>query len=95
MEDLYTTDNLVIEKILAYLDKDEKLKKLFDRMNNKIEFKNDPNDFEEHVFCKSRVIDPLCHHDEKIMRVSEINPDWKKVISEEMKPKEYFLKFLQ
>ena len=95
LEDLYTTDNLVIEKILAYLDKDEKLKKLFDRMNNKIEFKNDPNDFEEHVFCKSRVIDPLCHHDEKIMRVSEINPDWKKVISEEMKPKEYFLKFLQ
>ncbi len=95
LEDLYTTDDVVIEKISAHLDKDKKLKYLFDRMNNKVKFKNDPTDFEEHVFCKSRVIDPLCHHGEKIMRVSEINLDWKVVVEEEMKPKEYFLKFLQ
>jgi hypothetical protein len=86
---------MVLLKISTHLEEDKKLKYLFDRMNNKIEFKNDPNDFEEHVFCKSRVIDPLCHHNGKIMRVSEINLDWKKVVEQEMKPKEYFLKFLE
>ncbi len=95
LEDLYTTDDAVLSKIYVHLKEDSKLQKLFDRMNNKVKFKNDPNDFEEHVFCKSRVIDPLCHHNGKIMRVSEINLDWKMVIKEEMKPKEYFLKFLE
>ncbi|HAT73801.1 MAG: hypothetical protein US30_C0004G0100 [Candidatus Moranbacteria bacterium GW2011_GWF2_36_839] len=95
LEDLYTTDDAVLSKIYVHLKEDSKLQKLFNRMNNKIEFKNDPNDFEEHVFCKSRVVDPLCHHDGKIARVSEINLDWKMVIKEEMKPKEYFLKFLE
>jgi len=95
LEDLYTTDDAVLLKISKHLKEDSKLQKLFDRMNNKVKFKNDSTDFEEHVFCKSRVIDPLCHHDEKIMRVSEINLDWKKVIKEEMKPKEYFLKFIE
>jgi uncharacterized protein len=93
LEDLYTTDDAVIQKISAYLKEDKKLKYLFDRMNNKVKFKNDSDNFEEHVFCKSRVIDPLCYHGGKIMRVSEINPEWKKIIKEEMKPKEYFLKF--
>ncbi|MFZ2975348.1 MAG: HD domain-containing protein [Candidatus Moraniibacteriota bacterium] len=93
--DLNKTDDEVLEKISKHLKEDEKLQKLFDRMNNKVKYKNDPNDFEERIVCKSRVIDPLCHHDGKVMRVSEINLDWKTIIEEEMKPKEYFLKFLE
>jgi hypothetical protein len=92
--DLYTTDDEVLEKISQHLKEDEKLQYLLDRMDNKIEYKNDPSDFEEKVVCKSRIVDPLCKYEGKIKRVSEINPDWQKVIQEEMKPKEYFLKFL-
>ena len=93
--DLYTTDEEVLEKISQHLKEDEKLQYLLDRMDNKIKYKDDPNDFEEKVVCKSRIVDPLCRYEGGIKRVSEINPDWQKVIQEEMKPKEYFLKFLK
>jgi uncharacterized protein len=95
ISDLYTTDDEVLLKISKYLEKDPKLKYLFARMNNKIKYKNDPNDFEMHIVHKSRIIDPLCKHNGEIKKVSEINTEWKKIIEEEMKPKEYFLKFLE
>ena len=91
--DLYTTDKLVLSKIGNYLKKDEKLKLLFDRMNNKVGFKNDPNDYDAQVFCKSRVVDPLCSHNGEIKRVSEIDASWKVILENELKPKEYFIKF--
>ncbi|MFA6159584.1 MAG: HD domain-containing protein [Parcubacteria group bacterium] len=93
--DLYTTDGEVLSKISYYLNRDERLRYLFDRMNNKIKVKNDSEDFQERIVCKSRVIDPLCYHDGRIQRVSDINLEWKEVIREEIKPKEYFLKFLE
>jgi hypothetical protein len=58
-KDLYTTDKQVINKILPYLETDEKLLMYRQRMNNKIPFKNDPNDFDVQVFCKNRMVDPL------------------------------------
>ncbi|MCL5410247.1 MAG: HD domain-containing protein [Patescibacteria group bacterium] len=91
--DLYTTDKVVLEKIKPHIKTDSKLGLLFDRMNNKIGFKNDPNDYTSKVFCKSRVVNPLCQHDGKIKRVSEANPVWKDVLERESRPKEYFLKF--
>lgn len=54
---------------------------------------NNFENYDAQVFCKSRVIDPMCYNDGKVMRVSEVNLDWKKVVEEEMRPKEYFLKF--
>jgi hypothetical protein len=39
------------------------------------------------------MIDPLFWHKDKIRRLSKIKPTWVKVIKEEAKPKEYFLKF--
>ena len=92
-KDFWTSDKDVLEKIKKYLDRDEKLKLLFERMNNKIEFKNDPKDYDVHVFCKSRIVDPLCRVNDKIKKVSEINKKWKKIIEQESKPKEYFIKF--
>ena len=91
--DLYTTDKIVLGKIEPHTKTDPKLNLLFDRMNNKIGFRNDSNDYTGKVFCKSRVVNPLCWHDGKIMRVSEVNPSWNDIIERELKPKEYFLKF--
>ncbi|MFA6076472.1 MAG: HD domain-containing protein [Candidatus Paceibacterota bacterium] len=92
-KDLYTTDKIVLEKIEPCIKNDSQLNLLFERMNNKMGFKNDPNDYDEKVFCKSRVIDPLCLHNGEIKRVSEIDSGWADVIKLESKPKEYFLKF--
>ena len=91
--DLYTTDKIVLGKIEPHIKTDPKLNLLFDRMNNKIGFRNDPNDYTGKVFCKSRVVNPLCWHSGKIMRVSEVNSSWNDIIERESKPKEYFLKF--
>ncbi len=91
--DLYTTDKTVLEKIEPHIKTDSKLSMLFDRMNNKIGFRNDPNDYNGKVFCKSRVVNPLCRHNGKIKMVSEVNPSWNDIIEHESKPKEYFLKF--
>lgn len=91
--DLYTTDKIVLSKIAPYIKTDSRLQLLFDRMNNKIGFRNDPNDYDGIVFLKSRVVDPLCWHDGKIKRVSEIEPSWTAILKQESKPKQYFLKF--
>lgn len=91
--DLYTIDQAVLDKIARHLDQDEHLSLLFDRMNGKIPCHNSPWHYDARVFCKSRVVDPFCLHDGKIMRVSEINPDWRLKLKQESHPKEYFLKF--
>lgn len=91
--DLYTTDKIVLEKIEPHIKTDSQLSLLFDRMNNKIGFRNDPNDYNGKVFCKSRVVNPLCWHEGKIKRVSDVKPSWNDIIERESKPKEYFLKF--
>lgn len=93
--DLYTTDKIVLSKIEPRHKSDERLKLLFDRMNNKIGFRNDPASFDGEVFCKSRVVDPLCWHNGEIKRVSQIDPSWNIVLKEESEPKHYFIKFEQ
>lgn len=92
-DDFYTTDKLVLSKLSKYLDRDEKLKLLFDRMNNKIGFCNNSQNYDVHVFCKSRVVDPLCNYNGERRRISEIDQNWAKIIKQELKPKEYFIKF--
>ena len=91
--DLYSTDKIVLSKVEPNIKNDSHLKLLFDRMNNKIGFRNDSNDYDGMVFCKSRVVDPLCWHKEKIKRVSEVEPSWVAILKRESKPKQYFLKF--
>jgi len=91
--DLYTTDKVVLSKIEPHAKSDQKLGLLFDRMNNKIGFKNNPDDYDGKVFCKSRVIDPLFKEGSEVKRISEVDAGWKEVLTREMKPKEYFIKF--
>lgn len=90
--DLYTTDEEVLGKIKQNLG-DEKLESLFDRMENKVKFKNDPQNYDAHVFCKSRIVNPLFKDKGGIKRVSEADTEWKEILEREMQPKEYFIKF--
>jgi len=91
--DLYTTDKIVLEKIGLHIKDDSRLNLLSDRMNNRIGFRNNPNNYDSKVFCKSRVVNPFCWHEGQIARISEIEPSWNETIKLESKPKEYFLKF--
>ncbi len=92
-DDLYTTDKIVLEKVKSFLNKDEKLKLFWERMNNKNSAKNNPDNYDTRVYCKSRIVDPLCLHNKKILKISDIDKKWKEIIRRESKPKEYFLKF--
>lgn len=92
-DDLYTTDEEVLKKIKKNLKKDKKLKLLFDRMDSKVKFENNPSDYEVHLVCKSRIVDPLCRYKGKIKRFSDINKNWLKTVKKESIPKEYFIKF--
>ena len=92
--DLYTTDDYVLNKINKYLNQDDKLAGLWRRMNRGEGYENNKNDYEAHVFCKSRVVDPLIKQSHKIIRLSEIKPQWREIVKQEIRPKEYFLKFI-
>ena len=92
-DDLYTTDKNVLSKIKKHLKNDEKLKLFYERMNKKIKASNNPANYNTQVFCKSRVVNPLCKHNDEIKRVSDIDTNWIKILEKELKPKQYFLKF--
>lgn len=91
--DLYTTDKMVLEKVKRFLDKDKRLKLLWERMNGKVKIINNPNNFDAQVFCKSRVVDPLFEDNGRPDRLSDADSNWKDIIRRELKPKQYFLKF--
>lgn len=92
-DDFYTTDKEVLDKITKYLSTDVELQLLRDRMNNKIPFENNPNDYYKTLFCKSRSVDPLFTEWWKISRVSDMDKEWKEVMMNKNKAKEYFIKF--
>ncbi|MBU0619110.1 HD domain-containing protein [Patescibacteria group bacterium] len=91
--DLYTTDKQLLIKAKAWLKSDKKLSLLWERMNNRIKAVHDPKDFDVQVFCKSRIIDPLFKQGKQTQRLSEHLPGWKKVVTQESRPKEYFIRF--
>lgn len=92
-DDLYATDKIVIEKVKRFLDKDEKLKLFWERMNNKVKVSNNPDNYDTQVFCKSRIVDPLFMNNGILKRISEVELSWNDIIKQELKPKQYFLKF--
>lgn len=92
-EDLYDTDDVLLKKIEPYLNTDLELKNLFDRMNNRVKVENNPNDYKSRVVCKSRVVDPFYLDGGQIKRISETDSKWIQIVENELKPKEYFLKF--
>ena len=92
-EDLYATDEEVLQKIRAHLNEDPRLRQLFDRMNNRCPVHVDEDTYEAVVYCKSRVVDPLCRHNGSLFRLSELDPSWTATVEQESAPKAYFLRF--
>jgi len=92
-EDLFTEDKIVIQKIKKYLPRDKKLQILFARFSKKIKFKNNPQNFDYHIFCKSRIVDPFFIKKGQIKKLSQVDKKWKEIIKKELRPKEYFIKF--
>lgn len=93
-DNLYTTDQFVLDKINKNLKKDSKLEKLWNRMNKKNNYKNNKDNFDAKVYCKSRIINPLILQNNQIQRLSKIKPSWENTIESETIPKKYFIKFL-
>lgn len=91
-QDFFTTDDFVLEKINQHLS-DPELQRLWNRMNRKDGFENDPKDCQAVVYCKSRVVDPLFRSEKGIKRISDAHPDWKKTLDLEIRPKKYCIKF--
>ena len=92
-KDFYTTDEVVLKKLEHHLKTDPRLRQLFDRMNNRYPVHVDKNSYEAVVYCKSRVVDPLCQHEGAFRRLSEVDPLWTAVVEQESTPKAYFLRF--
>jgi len=92
-EDLYTTDKVVLSKVRAKLSNDEVLAKLYRRMDRMTIVKNDADNYDYHVLCKSRVVDPLCKHDGEVVRVSDIDKEYGNNLVNNLKPKEYYLRY--
>ncbi|MDP2708487.1 MAG: HD domain-containing protein [bacterium] len=93
INDLYTTDSQVLAKIKKHLKHDARLNLLWLRMNGKIKARQNRKNYDAHIYCKSRVVDPLFLRRGKITRLSQALPGWRKIVKQELKPKEYFLKF--
>ena len=92
-EDIHTTDSQVLSKIRKHLNKDKKLMLLFNRMNNLNGFTENKENYDAHVFCKSRIVDPLVIHNKNLRRLSDKDKDWVSILKSESKPKEYFIRF--
>ena len=92
-KDLYATDEEVLNKIRSHLDEDPRLQRLFDRMNNRYPVVEDKDRYEAVVYCKSRIVDPPCRHNDSLTRLSEVDPSWTVVVERESVPKAYFLRF--
>lgn len=93
MDDIYVDDVHVLAKMKPFHETDSELNHLFERMSNKVPYKNNPEKFSSHVFCKSRVVDPLFFDGSEVKRVSEVDEDWKQTLIRESQPKEYFIQF--
>ena len=95
-DDLFTTDEEVWAKIRPAMDKDDGLKLLVDRTNNKFKYEsNRKDDYDLYSLCKSRVVDPLFLEGESLKRVSEIDSEFVKLKEKYSKPKDYYIKFLE
>jgi len=91
-DDLYKTEDFVLDKINANLGKDDILVILWDDMNNKYGFEKNVKDYDYHIFCKSRIIDPKVLNNGKIVNLSDVNTGWKEIVLKDIKPVEHFIK---
>lgn len=93
IEDLYTTDLSVLNKISPVHGRDPMLLALYRRMTCQTEYFEAHDSSAARVFCKSRVVDPLCRSRRNIKRLSELDPQWQATVAEQSRPREYRIGF--
>lgn len=94
-EDLYTNDEQVINIMKDIAAKDIIFKQHWYKMNHQKQYINDPENYDYVVWVKSRAIDPLCIHSNKVVKLSHCNTNWGKIVTQELLPKQYFLHFVE
>lgn len=93
-KDLWLEDQQLLDKVTPYQKNDDKLLRLFKRMNREVPYKEDASDYEAQVFCKSRIVDPYFKTENGLKRLSSTYEVWPEILELESKPKGYFIKFL-
>ncbi len=94
INDLYTTDQAVRDLIAVHFPADADIKRLHRRITDHRCFALDANNYTQHIFCKSRAVDPLFQHETGVSRVSEKNKEWVEKIQNGLKPKEYYFRYI-
>ena len=92
-EDLYTTDQLVLNKIRDKIPHDEHLSELYQRMNNKTPYHLGQEDYQYQVFCKSRAVDPLFKDGDKFYRLTQVDLDYRAKFNQALSPREFFISY--
>ena len=92
-DDLYTTDDDVLERVATHHSHDPQLRLLFARMNCKIPYITTPSPRATRIVNKSRAVDPRVIHEGMIRPLSALDPEWRPILERESRPKEYFLEF--
>lgn len=93
LDDLYTDDWQVVDQMKKIAKEDEGFAKHWEKMNNQDKYVNDPENYEETIWLKSRAVDPLFLDDNKVKKISEVNSEWKDILARESQPKQYFLRY--
>lgn len=93
LDDLYTDDEVVENKMREIAKQDKEFAKHWNKMHRQKEVKHDPEDYEHDVWVKSRAVDPLFITKDGLKKLSEAEPSWKQVVKHELKPKQYFLRY--
>jgi uncharacterized protein len=95
IDNLYTTDKQVLDKISLFHQSDQHLFILWQRMAGVLKAHSSNDDKLPAVYVKSRVIDPLFIKEHKIIRLSDYDKEWKNVVIEESKPKCYRIEYAE
>ena len=91
--DLFTDDETVLKIISQHISHDTELSILLDRMYNRVPYTETHATCHTRVFCKSRVVDPLCQHENKIKPLSFFHNPWHHFLRQESAPKSYCIQF--
>jgi hypothetical protein len=93
-EELFATDEQVLNMMRQLAEKDEKMAILWRRMNKQSpvlpDFSENP---ETRAHLKSRAVDPLCLHHGEPVRLSRLDPEWGERVERELAPRSYGLRF--
>jgi HD superfamily phosphohydrolase len=94
-KDFYSTDQQVLDKIALHHQSDKTLLLFFERMNNRIAYRNDPKDYIAEVLCKNRLVDPLYMDKGVLRRFSETDSSYQELLKDGKTPKKYYINFEQ